>query len=108
MFTGRSNLISGSVRRQASAEFGQIIHGCVHACDIFVDECAGFDLAGRFIRDEIFAKRGEFSEQFSPSPKEAHVWRENFVTRANKIVCLPGLYVDWSMRSIVNAVQKNL
>ena len=68
----------------------------------------GFDFERRLVGDELLPEGWKPLHQFVAAPKETHVGCERLVAGTDKVVAVPGLNVDGGVRTIVNAVQKEL
>src|ERR1700678_3167089 len=78
---------------KAIAESLEIGHSRSHPGDIFVDERARLDLAGRCVGDEVLAESLERIQQLEASPHKAHVRSEDLVAGADEVVAIEGLHI---------------
>src|SRR5689334_12260426 len=86
----------------------QILNGRIHTSHILINESSGFDLGRWFVRDEIFSKSRKALQDLASTPQEAHVRREDFIAGTNEIITIHGLNVNESVRTIVDAIEKDL
>ena len=95
-------------RVNAPPEILEIADRGVHPRDVLVDLCAGLELVGRHVRNELLAKRRQAVDRLAPAPRESHVRREDLVAGADEKVAVDRLDVDRAVRAEVHGVEKEL
>src|SRR5438045_6598432 len=83
-----TRLISMAIGCCAPAQIFDITDCGIHAGDILVSKRSYFDLHRCLVWDEIFAERRQRLERSRFAPYKSHVWREDFVSRADEIVAI--------------------
>ena len=86
----------------------EIVDGGAHPGHVLVDERAGLDFVGRFVRDEFLAKGGQREKLLAFSPQKAHVGRKRLIAGAHQIIAIPCLNVGQRMWAVMHAVNEQL
>src|SRR5260370_31437593 len=92
---------------KAAAQFFKIAYGCIHSSHVLIHEGAHLDLAGDLVGDEIFAEGWQCFQKLALAPKETHVGRKYLIAGTDQVIAVPTLYVDDTVRSVVNRIQKD-
>src|SRR5687768_263256 len=108
MVTPRSRPLLWGWLGKRAPQILEIPDSGVHARDVLEHQRSGLDLARRFIRDEILAKRRQTPEQLEPAIEKSHVRREHLVTGAHEVITVEGLHVDRTVRAEVHTIEEYL
>ena len=99
---------AGATSRNLRPRSLEVSDGGIHAGDVLVHIRAGLELVRHDVGDEVLAKRRQTVDRLAAAPREAHVRREDLVSRTDQVVAVERLHVDRSVRRVVHRIEEDL